>query len=96
MDVPQEVGAKILPFRKKDKLRVMTDEKEEMVTTSFTIPKRLNDMLRQDGIRCHRTTVKQLVAILDAVYFRRDVQLHGTENYQPVIEALEQPKKKAA
>lgn len=57
MDVPQEVGAKILPFRKKDKLRVMTDEKEEMVTTSFTIPKRLNDMLRQDGIRCHRTTV---------------------------------------
>jgi hypothetical protein len=38
MDVPQEVGAKILPFRKKDKLRVMTDEKEEMVTIFVNSP----------------------------------------------------------
>ena len=73
----------------------MLDEKDEMVTTSFTIPKRLNDLLKQDARRCHRSTVGQLVAILDAVYFKRDVELHGIGNYQPSTETPKQSNKKA-
>lgn len=73
----------------------MLDEKDEMVTTSFTIPKRLNDLLKQDARRCHRSTVGQLVAILDAVYFKRDVELHGIDNYQASIETPKQSNKKA-
>lgn len=95
MTSSQDVGAKILPFRKKDK-RVMVDEKDEKVTTSFTIPKRLNDLLRQDADRCHRSTVGQLIALLDAVYTGRDVELHGVENYRPAIQKPDSSQEKAA
>jgi len=96
MKETQQIGAKIIIFRARNK-KVMIDEQEEQqITTSFTIPKKLNDLLKQDAKRCRRSTVGQLVAILGRVYLDWDVELHGTENYTPSIEVLKESERKAA
>ena len=93
--IPREISAKILQFRSKGTKKVIPEnENEGSVTTSITIPKWLHEAVKQDANRCHRSWLKQLVAILDVVYTGADVELHGTENYTPQATPEIQPERR--
>ena len=85
--IPRQSGAKIYQFRLRGRTTVNKEPEEKAgrnakKTTSITIPKHLHRAVELDAIRCHRSWLGQLIAVLDAVYTGADVGLHGIENYQ--------------
>lgn len=89
MGDPRPESCKILRFIPKGRvfMRKQTEDGDaKKVTTSLTITKEAFDLLTQDARRCNRSMAGQLQTILDVIYLRRDVEMHGLENYRPSIE----------
>ncbi len=94
MMAKQGTTAKILHFRRRN--AVMSSEKPEkpkMRTTSLTLSEAVLGALKEDADRCHRSMAGQVQAILETIYLRTDVELHGTEKYEPSIPLAEQKRK---